>query len=398
MCIRDRILSHIHFQKELIAAEWNEEKDNWKVITKDGSIFYSKTFTTAIGQLHHPSTPNFKGKDSFEGVAFHSAQWNHEISLKNKIVGIIGTGASASQFIPQVAKEAKQVIIFQRSPNWMLPKQDRLYKNWEKQLVRRFPFLLKMYRLKLWLLGGALFILMKDGNHYLRKVYQSKTKKYIRENIDDLELRKKLVPKYPLGAKRVLFSDDYYASLNQKNVTLITESIQEINFEGLKTSNGISHQMEVMVFGTGFKTNPFLLGIDIKGRNGITIQEAWKDSPKNYLGITVNDFPNLFMMYGPNTNLGHNSIIIMSEAQANYIVQCVDGLKKNNWKSLEVKKEVLQKYHDSIQERLRNMIWTKIEMSWYQSKNGDIPNNWPGRTMEYTRRTRRVDFSDFDIS
>ena len=392
------ILSHIHFQKELIAAEWNEEKDNWKVITKDGSIFYSKTFTTAIGQLHHPSTPNFKGKDSFEGVAFHSAQWNHEISLKNKIVGIIGTGASASQFIPQVAKEAKQVIIFQRSPNWMLPKQDRLYKNWEKQLVRRFPFLLKMYRLKLWLLGGALFILMKDGNHYLRKVYQSKTKKYIRENIDDLELRKKLVPKYPLGAKRVLFSDDYYASLNQKNVTLITESIQEINFEGLKTSNGISHQMEVMVFGTGFKTNPFLLGIDIKGRNGITIQEAWKDSPKNYLGITVNDFPNLFMMYGPNTNLGHNSIIIMSEAQANYIVQCVDGLKKNNWKSLEVKKEVLQKYHDSIQERLRNMIWTKIEMSWYQSKNGDIPNNWPGRTMEYTRRTRRVDFSDFDIS
>ena len=210
-------------------------------------------------------------------------------------------------------------------------------------------------------------------------------------------MRKKLVPKYPLGAKRVLFSDDYYASLNQKNVTLITEPIQEINSNGLQTSDGISHQMEVMIFGTGFKTNPFLLGLDVKGKNGITIQEAWKDSPKNYLGITINDFPNLFMMYGPNTNLGHNSIIVMSEAQANYIVQCVEALKKNNWKSLEVKKDVLQNYHDSIQQRLRKMIWTKIETSWYQSKNGDIPNNWPGRTMEYMRKTKRVDFSDFDI-
>lgn len=391
------ILPHINFQKELTAAEWNEEKGIWKVTTKDGSIFYSKTFTTAIGQLHHPSTPNFKGKDTFEGVAFHSAKWNHNIPLNHKVVGVIGTGASASQFIPQVAQEAKQVIVFQRSPNWMLPKQDRLYKEWEKNLVRRFPFLLKMYRLKIWLLGGAMFFLMKNKNQFFRKIFQWKTKRYIRKSIDDPELRKKLVPKYPMGAKRVLFSDDFYPSINQKNVSVITSPIQKITPSGIQTSDSVIHPMEVMIFGTGFKTNPFLIGLDIKGKNGITIQEVWKDSPKNYLGITVNGFPNLFMMYGPNTNLGHNSIVIMSEAQANYIVQCVEEMKKNNWKSLEVKKEVLEKYHDSIQQRLRKMIWTKIETSWYQSKNGDIPNNYPGRTMEYMRRTKRVDFSDFDI-
>ena len=169
---------------------------------------------------------------------------------------------------------------------------------------------------------------MKNGNNLIRKFYQWKTKRYIQKNIDDPELRKKLIPNYPLGAKRLLFSDDYYASLNQKNVTVITAPIQEFNPTGLQTKDGIPHPMEIMIFGTGFKANPFLIGLDIKGKNGIPIQEVWKDSPKNYLGITINNFPNFFMMYGPNTNLGHNSIILMSEAQANYITQCIETNSK----------------------------------------------------------------------
>ena len=391
------VTPHIHFQKEMIAAEWQAQKATWKVTTKDGTTYESKTFIPAIGQLHHPSTPNFKGKDQFLGTSFHSAQWNHEVSLAGKTVGVIGNAASAVQFIPEIAQTADKVIVFQRSANWMLPKQDRLYKEWEKKLVSRFPFLLKMYRSNLWLKGGALFLLMKNKNHWMRKLFEKQTVQYIKKHIDDPELVKKLIPTYPLGAKRVLFSDNYYAALNQANVDLTTSGIAEITTDGLVTKDGTKHPLDVLVYSTGFKTNPFLMGLDIKGKNGLTIQEAWKEGPENYLGITVHNFPNLFMMYGPNTNLGHNSIILMSEAQASYIAQCVEGLQKNNWQSLEVKKEVFQAFHQSIQDRLKNMIWTQIDNSWYQSANGNLPNNWPGRTMEYIRLTKKVDFDAYEI-
>ena len=390
------IRPHIHFQKELTSAEWDEE-GHWNIKTKDGSSYVSKTFISAIGQLHHPSTPNFKGKESFENANFHSALWDHSVSLKDKVVGVIGNAASAVQFIPEIAKEASKVIIFQRSANWMLPKQDRMYKDWEKSLVRKFPMLLKAYRVRLWLLGGGLFFMMKRGNNLLRKAYERQTKSFIKKHIKDEKLVEKLIPKYPLGAKRVLFSDTYYPALARPNVEVITDSIKEIKKQSVEVESGETKNVDVLVYATGFKTNPFLLGLDIKGKNGTTIKESWSEGPKNYLGITVEGFPNMFLMYGPNTNLGHNSIIIMSEAQANYISQCVLEIESKNLKSIEVKSDVINKYHDETQERLQNMIWASIDDSWYKSENGNIPNNYPGRTMEYMRKTQKVDFGDFEV-
>ena len=278
----------------------------------------------------------------------------------------------------------------------MLPKQDRLYKDWEKKLVKRFPFLLKIYRARLWLTGGGLFFVMKNKNDWLRKALQKKSIAYIKEHIKDPAVVKKLIPKFPLGAKRVLFSDNYYAALSRPNVTLVTGGIQEITETGALSGDGTKAAVDVLIYSTGFKTNPFLMGLDITGKNGQTIKEAWKDSPANYLGISVHGFPNLFMLYGPNTNLGHNSIILMSEAQANYITQCINGLEKNNWQSLEVKKTVMQNYYQQTQARLKNMIWAVIEDSWYKSANGNLPNNYPGRTMEYIRITKKVDFNAYE--
>lgn len=392
------LLKHMHFGKEVSAATWEEEAGHWIVETKEGTTYKGKNLVSAIGQLHHPSVPKFKGKDSYKGDSFHSAQWNHDVSLEGKTVGVIGNAASAVQFIPEIAKTAKKVIVFQRTPNWMLPKQDRLYKEWEKKLVKRFPSLLKMYRLRLWLLGGGLFSLMKNGNEGLRKIYQKKTIKYIEEHIRDPKTVKALIPDYPMGAKRILFSDTYYAALASPNVELITGGVQEITSEGVVAGDGINRNVDVLVYSTGFKTNPFLLGLDITGRSGITIKEAWREGPKNYLGISVSNFPNFFMMYGPNTNLGHNSIIIMSEAQANYISQVISSMEQNKWKAIDIKESVMQAHHDKTQERLQHMIWAKVKDSWYKSANGNIPNNYPGRTMEYRRKTKKVDFNHYTIT
>jgi len=391
MCVKKyKLKSHIIFQKELTSAHWNEEGFFWEIKTKDGSVFQSKTFIPAIGQLHFPSIPNFPKKENFRGVSFHSARWNHEISLEGKTVGVIGNAASAIQFIPEIRKQAKKVIVFQRSAN--------SYRNWEKQLVRRFPFLLKMYRLKIWLTTGALFLLMKKGNNLLRRFFQWQSKRFIFQKIKDEKLREKLIPTFPLGAKRVLFSDEYFEALSQKNVEVVTEPILEFSEKGIQTKDGKKHEMDVLVFSTGFKTQPFLMGLNVIGKNGIAIKDFWKNGPMNYLGITVLNFPNLFLMYGPNTNLGHNSIILMIEAQANYIVQCLEAMKKDNLKSLEVKNLVMKNYHDSIQLRLQKMIWMTVEKSWYISENGNLPNNFPGRTWEYMRLTKKVNFEDFALN
>ncbi len=388
---------HIHFQKEMTAAKWNADENYWSVMTEDGTTYNGKTLVSAIGQLHHPSTPNFKGKELFEGDAWHSAQWNHAVPLEGKTVGVIGNAASAVQFIPEIAKTARKVVVFQRSANWMLPKQDRAYKEWEKKLVAKVPFLLRVYRLYIWLLGGGLFNLMKQGNDFVRKIYQKQTVDYIKEHIKDPAVVKALTPTYPMGAKRILFSDTYYPALAQPHVNLATGGVKEITPTGVVAGDGSKHEVDVLIYSTGFKTNPFLAGLTIQGKNGISIKEQWKDGPKNYLGITVDNFPNLFMMYGPNTNLGHNSIILMSEAQANYIAQCVSELEQKKWKSLTVKTDKLNTYHQTTQERLKKMIWMTVEDSWYKSANGNVPNNYPGRTMEYMRVTKTVNFEDFEI-
>jgi len=386
---------HIEYEKEMLGADWDDNKGIWITATKDGSSYESKFLISAIGQLHYPSIPEFNGRSKFKGPSWHSAQWNHDIDLKNKTIGVIGNAASALQFIPEIAKEASKVAVFQRSANWVLPKRGRAYKEWEKKLVARLPILLKIYRFRLWLLGGGLFFLMKNGNSGLRKMYQNRTLNFIKRHINDPEKIKALTPTYPLGAKRVLFSDYYYPTLALENVSLITENLKEITPSGVKTKDDKEHVLDALVFSTGFKTNPFLQGLDIKGKNGISIREYWKNEPKNYLGMTVCNFPNLFIMYGPNTNLGHNSILIMSEAQASYIAQCASALENQGWKSMEIRESALNEYHENSQERLNNMIWAQVDNSWYRSDNGNIPNNYPGRTMEYMWATRKVKFDDY---
>ncbi|GAB4395754.1 MAG: NAD(P)/FAD-dependent oxidoreductase [Microscillaceae bacterium] len=387
---------HIRFGQEVKAAHFQEKEAGWKIITQDNTTFFSQSLVSAVGQLHHPRIPSISGQEKFVGPSWHSARWNHDVPLEGKRVGVIGNAASAVQFIPQIAPRAGQLYIFQRSANWMLPKQDRPYLDWEKKMAARFPILLKLYRNQLWLKGGALFFLMGQ-NQGLKKLAESYVKRYIQETVHDPILQKKLIPDYPIGAKRILFSDDYYPTLNRSNVHLITENIQEITEKGLRLREGTEIDLDVIIFGTGFQTNPFLMGLDVRGQAGKSIHEAWAKGAEAYLGITTSGFPNLFLMYGPNTNLGHNSIVIMSECQAHYISQCIATLKKHHFRSMDVKPEVQKAYNAEIQRRLQHSVWAQIEDSWYKS-GGKITNNWPGRTMEYEARTRKVNYAAYRLS
>jgi len=389
---------HIHYNQEVDSAAWDEISSYWTVTTSKGKVYHGSSLISAIGQLHYPSFPSIEGASNFKGESWHSAKWNHNIDLKGKQIGVIGNAASAIQFIPEIAKQAASVSVFQRSANWMLPKQDRLYKTWEKELVRKLPFLLKLYRLKIWLLGGGLFFLMRDGNSLLRKFYQGKSIKYIKQHIKDEEMVKNLTPRFPMGAKRVLFSDNYYAALSKSHVHLYTYPIHSINSEGILTVDRQETEVDIIIYATGFKTNPFFQHITIRGKNNVTLHDAWQKAPLAYFGISVSQFPNFYMMYGPNTNLGHNSIIIMSEAQANYMAQAIETIEKSDIKSLDVKSDVMTTYHTEIQHRLKSMIWNRIEDSWYKSPDGSIPNNWPGRTMEYIRRLKQFKLDKYETT
>jgi len=388
---------HIHFNQELVGARWDESSSVWEISTKSETSYKAKTFASAIGQPHHPSIPPFEGMDSFQGASFHSARWDHSVALNGKTVGVIGNAASAVQFIPEIAKTAGDVFIFQRSANWMLPKQDRAYKDWEKNLVKKLPFLLKLYRMKIFLLSGALFSLMKKGSDPMRSFYQNRSIKFINKYIKDQDLVQSLIPKYPLGAKRILFSDTYYPALARTNVHVAEGAIQKIKPDGVVGGDGTFRKLDVLVYATGFKTNPFLLGLDIVGRNGQNIREAWKNGPVNYMGMTTSGFPNMFMMYGPNTNLGHSSIILMIESQAAYITKCIKALQERDLSSMEVAKEAMEAYHNSTQERLKEMIWNSTKDSWYKSSSGELPNNYPGRTIEYKKKTKKVKFEEYII-
>jgi len=389
--------SHIKYGQELTKASWSETNNYWIIETKDHITYQANTFVSAIGQLHHPSYPNIEGIGNFQGPKFHSAQWDHEVNLKSKTVGVIGNAASAIQFIPEIAKAAKEVRIFQRSANWMLPKQDRLYKDWEKKVIAKLPFLLTLSRLKIWLLGGGLYLMFNKKNGWLRKIYEFHSIKNMKKYIKDEQLQRELIPKYPFGAKRVLFSDNYYQTLAQAHVNVTTASIKSITQYGVTTDDGES-KFDVLIYATGFKTHPFLDGIDIQGANQISLKEKWLDSPKNYLGMLVDDYPNFFIMYGPNTNLGHSSIIIMSEAQATYIAQCVNSIAKGEYKSISVKQEALENYYKEHQERLTKMVWADVDTSWYKTRAGENVNNWAGRTMEYVRLTKKLNSKDLIFS
>jgi len=397
--VQSGLMPHIRFDAEVTAARFDDERGLWRIELADGRAVEAQFLVTGVGQLHRPATPAIPGRDSFAGAQFHSARWDHGVDLAGKRIAVIGNAASAVQFVPQVAPLASRLTIFQRSANWLMPRKDRLYSPALQRRMTRWPWLAKLRHDFQWLFFGEMQLtpLMKQ----VRIVQWLATRKslwHLRRQVRDPGLRAKLVPDYPIGAKRVLFNDDYYPTLGRRNVRLLTDGIERIEPEGVRTSTGELVGADVIVYATGFKATDFLEPMTITGAGGRDLREEWRAGAHAYLGVTVSGFPNLFMLYGPNTNLGHNSILVMIEAQVGYVIDAIRRMDAQGLRRLDVKREVMDEYNRWLQADLARSVWAADKQSWYKLADGTITNNWPHSTIRYRKLLREADLGAYDTT
>jgi len=387
---------HLRFGAEVASARFDEARGVWTVRTAGGDELEAEVLVSSVGQLHRPAIPDIPGLDGFTGERFHSARWNHGCDLAGKRIGVVGNAASAIQFIPEIAKTAGRVHVFQRSANWMMRRNDRTYTDAEKARFARHPWLVRLRRWLTWLVFEMQFPVFA-GRAFLARGYRRMARRYLEETIADPALRRALTPDYPIGAKRILISDDYYDALGRENVELVTERIVRVTPTGIVTADGTERPVDVIILATGFRTTEFLAPMEISGCGGRRLSDVWRDGAEAYLGVTVAGFPNFFMTYGPNTNLGHNSIIFMIECQTGYIIDCTRQLRARGLRWIDLNPEVQRRYNEKVQATLAGRVWAAVGESWYKNAAGKITNNWSGTTIEYWWRTRRADLSQYRL-
>ena len=388
------VAGKVRYNAEVTEAEFDAEAGVWKIQTTKVSIT-ARCLVSAVGQLNRPAMPEIDGLDTFSGKTFHSALWDADHDLTGEKVAVIGNGASAIQLIPQVATQAKSVSVFQRTPNWIQPRGDRFYSNIEKWLFRSVPLLARLYRYQIY------WRLEREWPAFIRNSGAAvKRERLLAGDINAYSNREQvaeLTPEYPVGCKRVLVADDYYQTLQLPNVELVTQPIDRFDRHSILTEDGTRFPVDTCVFATGFHATEFLMPMNIKGVGDRDLQAVWHEGAEAYLGITVSGFPNFFMLYGPNTNLGHNSIIFMIECQTRYILQCLKQVFERDLRSLDVKPDAMAAYNHSTQSLLQKTAWTGGCGSWYKTANGRVTNNWPETTHTYFWRTLRPDFEDYEM-
>lgn len=391
---KNDILRHIRFGVEVAGARFDEHAGTWTVRTMTGEELVADVLVSSVGQLHRPQMPKIPGIDTFRGPSFHSARWRHDVDLAGKRVGVIGNAASAIQFIPEIAKTAGRLTIFQRSANWMIARGDREFRPWEHWVLTNVPGALRAYRAFLWGFAELLLYPVMRQHRFLSRLYTKWALDNLEQNVTDPALRARLTPDYPIGGKRILIHDDFFPALGRPNVELVTERIERITEDGVVTADGTTHAVDVLIFATGFRTNPFLAPMKIEGLGGRSLEVDWSHGARAYYGVTMTGYPNLFMLYGPNTNLGHNSIIFMLECQIAYIMDAIRWLADQDLKYVDLKPEVMEAFNERIQRDLAGTSWAAAPESWYKDA-GRITNNWPYSTFEYWRRTRALVHADY---
>jgi len=386
---------HLRFRSRVAAAGFDERRARWDVALQDGTSLRATAVVSAVGQLGRPALPDIAGRADFAGPSWHSARWDHGVDLAGKRVAVVGTGASAIQFVPEVAKAAAHVDVYQRSAPYVLPRPSLPYRYAGPGLFDRAA-VRKADRLRLFLYGELLtsgFVLSPK----LLAVPMQMWRRQLRAQIADPGLRHKCVPDYVMGCKRVLFSNDWYPALARPDVELVTEPIGRIVPGGVVTADGTTRPADVLVYGTGFSTLDFLAPMAVTGLHGQRLDQAWRDGAQAYLGISVCGFPNFFMLYGPNTNLGGNSILYMLEGQIGYVVGALRALDAGGLDWLDVRPEVQQAFNAWVAARSRTSVWESGCHSWYTTASGRNTNNWPDHTFRYRRRVRRFDLASYRV-
>ena len=397
---KHQLEAQIRYNTRIVKGVFDDENACWELTDQDGNVVRVRAVISAIGPLNVPNIPPIKGLENFEGAYFHSSEWDAEADLKGKKVAVVGTGASAIQIVPAIAPEVGQLSLFQRTAPWVLPRDDRPIGGFLKKLYQSIPPLQKLRRASLyWFFeyaGKALF-----SDNLVRKITKRMATKHIRKGIADPELRKKVTPPYEIGCKRRLLSDDYYPALTRDNVALVTDSIQEIGPNGLLDNKGRLHEADVIIFATGFHVADFTKrDIALYGRNGRNLFDSWQEhGPEAYYGTCIAGYPNLLLILGPNTGLGHNSQLHIIESQLNFIMDYFKELDQLPPQSfLDVKAAAQQKFNDEIQQKLQKMVWSAGGCnSWYIHESGRNSTLWPGYTITYRKKTKKIKLNDFEI-
>jgi cation diffusion facilitator CzcD-associated flavoprotein CzcO len=395
---RFELEAHIRFNTEIVSTKFQAAQGRWLLTDRAGTVTTARVVLLAIGPLNRPAVPQLKGLEKFQGKTFHSSQWDAAYDLTGQRVAVVGTGASAIQFIPEIAPQVSQLYVFQRSAPWVLPRPDRPFSEQEQTWFRRVPLWQKLKRTFIYWrleLNGLMFL----GNERISKLAAGVATYNLRKGLKDPELRRKATPNYKIGCKRVLLSNDYYPALARPNVGLITEGIRKLTAHGIISEDGREREIDTLIFGTGFVASSFLVELNITGLHGRNLFQEWQAAtPEAYQGTTVAGFPNLLFIVGPNTGLAHNSLVHIMESQVNYVLDYLRLLDKAGPTAyFDVKPAAQRAYNDRLQQKLGTTVWASGCQSWYLNAQGKNTTLLPALTATFRRDTKRVKQADYTL-
>jgi cation diffusion facilitator CzcD-associated flavoprotein CzcO len=383
----------IRLNTEVSSARWDEAAQRWELETSRGPL-RARVLVSATGPLVEPKIPPFPGLERFAGPAFHSARWDHSVDLTGKRVAAVGTGASAIQFVPAIAPDVARLHVFQRTPPWVMPHSSRPITRFEQRLFKALPFTQRLVR------GGIyaareLLVLGFVKQPRIMKAIEKIGERHRRSGIADPALLARVTPDYTIGCKRILPSNQWYPALARDNVELVTDSIKEIRERSIVTESGEEREVDAIVFGTGFHVVDMPVAKMVHGRDGRALEDVWDGSPNAHLGTAVAGFPNLFILLGPNTGLGHSSMVYMIESQIAYVMDALRELRRNGHRTVEVRRDVQERFNRDVQARMKDTVWSTGCKSWYLDEKGNNPTLWPDWTWQFRRRTARFDPAEY---
>jgi cation diffusion facilitator CzcD-associated flavoprotein CzcO len=393
------VADHLRFNHDIDEARWNEASRQWTVRAKSGEEYTAPVLVWAAGSLSEPSIPDFPGLEEFQGKVFHSARWEHGYDLTGQRVCVVGTGASAVQFVPQIQPLVEHLYLHQRTPPWLFPRKDRPVSTARKFIYRKFPASQRLSRLRIYLTFELLLAVFMGEAEGRKQTVRKRARAHLSQQVADASLRQTLQPDYEIGCKRILLSDDYYPSLTQPNVEVVNSPVASFTAHEVVAEDGVARPVDVVIMGTGFEAAVPPYAEHIVGREGIRLSEVWKErGVEAYAGSTAVGFPNMFMMIGPNATLAHNSMIYMIESHINYVASALRFLARPGVGTVEVKPAVQRQFNETLQERLAHSVWVIGGChSWYLDHRGRNTTLWPDHTWRFRRATRRFHPAEYIV-
>jgi cation diffusion facilitator CzcD-associated flavoprotein CzcO len=390
------VLDKVRTGTEVTSARWDEQRGKWLLETSAGP-HEADVLLTACGQLSVPSTPPIPGLEEFEGPAFHTAEWRHDVDLASKRVAVVGSGCSAIQVVPAIQPEVAQLDVYQRSPGWTLPKMDFEYSAKAHALFRRFPALRRLDRASIFAFQEFAAAAL-TSKRWLLPALRAVGRRQIKAAISDPELRRKVTPSDEFGCKRIMLTDEWYPTLTEPNVELVAERIGAVSAGGIRDAAGVERPADAIVLATGFASHDFVAPMEIAGRDGRSLSEEWGEVARAYLGLSVPSFPNMFLLYGPNTNGGSGSVVNTLECGIGHVLAALREMERAGADRIEVKAEAAASFDRELRAALAKTVWHSGCSNWYVDENGNDPSNWPWIWTAYRRRTRELAPGAYELS